>query len=117
MPFDSTPVNAPVREEIVILDKVKRIIRHPELWCKGEYEDYEGRHCLIGALRVADHGSITGISWLNPKMYSVLDRLASFAPKTSGSLANRIIQFNDTASHVAVLSLIDEAKISFEMET
>lgn len=38
-----------------VLNKVDKILSHPNKWCKGTENNDHGRVCLLGALRIADN--------------------------------------------------------------
>ena len=123
MPFDSTPVVAPVREEIDILKRTKAVILTPDLWCKDQYERWEfglKSHCLVGALMVVDRGSGSSFSrpWRNRKVHDVINRLATFCGDLADTPINCVLNFNDKAKdHSDVLGLINKAIKSYEEET
>ena len=54
MPLDGTELTFLEDQRLLKLAAVERLIATPDQWCKGELHSNDGRHCLIGAMEIAD---------------------------------------------------------------
>lgn len=108
------------QETLSLLKKTKAVIEDENHWCRGIVEDTGGRHCIMGAMNVADHGNsdywrdedATGDEWLI-RYKDALHLLASLLPEDKRKSAINdgwaLATFNNTHSHAEVIRLLDEA--------
>lgn len=97
MPFDGA--GCQVSEALDKMDRVITLLATPDRWCKGTEETPDGRHCIIGALRVYEAQRL-----LQPV---ILQAIA----EVTGS--HRTVQeFNDklSTSHGLMLTVLHRAR-------
>jgi hypothetical protein len=86
---------------IQLLLDTKSLIENPKNWTRGTYRSFTGRHCAIGALRVAA-GRLKSPSpaWSAHELLIKAARSRGFAS---------VEAMNDKSSHGGVLAAFDEA--------
>jgi hypothetical protein len=111
MPYDGFKYT-PDDEAVRLLDRVVTIIPTPDRWCQGKLNDDAGRHCLMGAVMVADAGSVH-LEWTstNVARATIFKTLTALAGENPAIFNNR-----PETTHADVLRLIADARAALVAE-
>jgi hypothetical protein len=125
MPFDSLPTEHPRADELAFLDRMAEMLATPDRWCQGVLHKRRfwgfrsDKHCIHGALNVAEHGNYRYDALYDGGVASFRSRAAFNVNCALEALTptGNLIEFNNDlrTTHADILNLIALARQSFEV--